>query len=243
MVLGKNGLNTKKWSLAGACFIASLFISTTVYAAHGVKKETPLTNAEVQKLINQSHFDKSFQISATPEVVSELNHIRSNQHAVSAVTESLVRMKKYQGYIQTQLTKNNMPHELLAIPLVESGYQPLPPNVNPVKAAGIWQIIPGTAEKYGLVINDKRDDRMNTELSTQGALQYLSALHGQFNNWGLTVVSYEIGENQTQKLVQNTGSKDVWVIAGSPKAPKSLKEFVAGFDAALIIIKNPQVLK
>jgi len=142
-----------------------------------------------------------------------------------------------------QLDKNNMPYELLAIPLVESGYQVLPPNINPVEAAGIWQIIPQTPQKYDLVINGRRDDRMDTERSTQGALAYLTKLHTQFNNWGLAVSSYEIGEKNVANLIQQTGSKNVWTLARSPQAPKDLGQFLATFDASLIIMKNPEILK
>lgn len=242
MVFNLTQSKTKK--LVMACvYVGALVVTTSAaYAINGQSDVTPLSKQQVEKIIQQSNFNPSFQISATPEVVKEINNIRSSEQAQSFISDSLQRMKKYQPYIQSELTKNNMPHELLAIPLVESGYQPLPPNVNPVQAAGVWQFIPKTAQKFGLVINGDRDDRMDTTLSTKAALAYLTQIHAQFNNWGLAVVSYEFGENNIAQLSKATKSSDVWTMARSPEAPKTMKQFVATFDASLIIMKNPSIL-
>jgi soluble lytic murein transglycosylase-like protein len=136
-----------------------------------------------------------------------------------------------------------MPNELLAVPLVESGYKPLDQSKNPVLAAGIWQIVPTTAKLFGLIINTTRDDRLNTSLSTKAALAYLNATHTQFNNWRLAIIAYEIGEDTTKKLIKKVGSRDAWVLARSTIAPKSLKKFLAMFDAELIIMYNPSLIK
>jgi membrane-bound lytic murein transglycosylase D len=151
-------------------------------------------------------------------------------------------MKKYQPFIQEELQKKGMPKDLLAVPLVESGYRPLDQSKNPVLAAGIWQIIPETGKRLGLVINENQDDRLDTALSTKAALTYLNANHEQFNDWRLAVIAYEIGENNTDQLIQKTGSRDAWVLARSSDAPESLKKFIAMFDAALIIVHNPSLI-
>ena len=242
MVFNFKQSGTKSSVLIGVYLSAFLMSSSAAYAVNSQSSTTPLTTQQVANIIQQSHFNPSFQISATPEVVAELNNIRGSDHAQEYMTDSLERMKKYQSYIQSELTKNNLPHELLAIPLVESGYQPLDQSKNPVQAAGIWQFIPQTATKFGLVVNEARDDRLNTALSTKAAMSYLTDLHDQFNSWGLAVVSYEYGEDNIAMYMKEAHSQDVWTIARSSYVPKTMTKFVATFDASLIIMKNPSLL-
>jgi soluble lytic murein transglycosylase-like protein len=93
-----------------------------------------------------------------------------------------------------------------------------------------------------LIINDKRDDRLDTQLSTKAALAYLQQTHEQFGNWKLAFVAYEIGEKNTDSLIKEIKSRDAWALARSPSAPKSLKKSIAMFDAALIIMHNPSLI-
>ena len=251
MVFNLKNAKTNVLSLIGVCLGSLLFTTSAAFAVDqqsnitqsGVTNVTPLTTQQVAELIKKSNFDKSFQISATPEVVSEINNIRNSDRAQTFISDSLQRMKKYQPIIQDALSKNNLPFELLAIPLVESGYQPLKANVNPVQAAGIWQFIPETAKNFGLVINGSRDDRLNTKLSTEAALSYLTAIHSKRNNnWGLTVLGYEFGEDNVSNYVKAVGSNDVWTVVRSSEVPSSMKQFLAKFNAFLIIMKNPSIL-
>jgi len=133
-----------------------------------------------------------------------------------------------------------MPNQLLVLPLVESGY-----NVeakSAMLATGIWQFIPSTAKNFDLTVTSQRDDRLDTQLSTQAALSYLKALYSQFHDWKLAVIAYEIGEKNTEKLINTIGSRNAWVIARSPSAPKDLKKFLSMFEASVIIMNNPELV-
>src|SRR5579872_6170180 len=174
MLLNHKKSKTKKISLISAYVISFFTAVSAAYALNGSPSMSPLSTQEVATLINQSHLEKRFQVSATPEVVHEINNIRSSNQARSFIHDSLQRMKHYEPLIQEAFKKESMPHDLLVIPLIESGYQPLDQGTNSVHAAGIWQIIPATANHFGLVINDKRDDRLDTQLSTKAALNYLN---------------------------------------------------------------------
>lgn len=242
MLFNYNEGKTKKLSIVIAYLFSFFALISAAYALNGSPGMAPLSTKQVAAIIKQSHLDKSFQITATPEVVNEINNIRNSDKARSSIHQSLQRMKKYQPFIQEALQKKGMPNDLLVVPLVESSYQPLDQSKNPALAAGIWQIIPETGKRLGLVINEKQDDRLDTALSTKAALTYLNANHEQFHDWSLAVIAYEIGENNTDQLIQKTGSRDAWVLARSSAAPENLKKFVAMFDAALIIMHNPSLI-
>jgi membrane-bound lytic murein transglycosylase D len=158
----------------------------------------------------------------------------------------LERMKNYQGQVQAGLKKSDLPSDLLAIPLIESGYRPLHESVNPVQAAGIWQIIPSTAKRFGLVVDANRDDRLDTALSTQAALDYLKFLHTQFHDWKLAVLAYNIGEDQVERLITATGSRDAWVLVRSSHIPEKYKSeatnYLAMLDASILIMHQPSLI-
>lgn len=232
----------KKLSVIIAYFSLFFIAISVAFALSGQTGMEILSKQQIASLIQESHIAKSFQITAAPEVVAEINNIRNSKQARSMMRNSLKRMSKYLPIIQRELRKKSLPDDLVVVPLVESGYQPLEESRNPVLAAGIWQIIPETAKRFGLVIDDSRDDRLDTERSTQAALTYLNANYQQFHDWKLAFVAYEIGENNTERLIKKTGSHEAWTLARSLHAPKGLKDSLARFDAALIIMRNPALL-
>lgn len=227
-------------SMVIAYLISLCCIASTAFALNATPYAGSISKQSITTIINAS--DNPLQISATPEVLAEINRLRSNEKDRSAMLAALTRMKQYQQGIQTALKKNAMPADLQAIPLVESGYQPLDEKVNPVLAAGIWQIIPSTARRYGLVVNHQRDDRFNTPLATQAALSYLNTCYQQFHDWKLAVLAYEIGEKETARLINMTGSRDAWTLARASQYKSELLKYLASFDAAVIIIHYPSIL-
>lgn len=222
------------------------FISTAALAVNGASETMPLSAAKISALLNPSKKYAEFDIKATPEVVAEINRIRTQKQARTQFLAALKRMKEYQTYLVDEFKSKSMPVDLLALPLIESGYRPLGEEVNPVRAAGIWQIIPSTGKRLGLVITSHRDDRMDMKRATHAALAYLNDLYKQFHDWKLAVVAYEIGENQTALLIQETGSHDPQVLANSSslseKYRTELKKYLAMFDAAVIIINHPDLI-
>lgn len=228
-------------SIIAYAITAAITASTSIAFATSSSFST-LNTQQVTKLIKQSNINEEFQVSANPDVMNTLNNIRNSKQARSYMQASLQRMEQHLPLVNAALTKRGMPKDLSVIPLVESGYQPLEEIRNAVKAAGIWQIIPSTAKQYGLTVNGKEDQRMDLHLATQAALQLLSEDHKIYNNWKLAFIAYEIGEEKTDALIKATGSRDAWVLANSPKAPPSLKNILARFDAELIIMHNPSLV-
>jgi membrane-bound lytic murein transglycosylase D len=219
------------------CFFIAM---SSAYAFNSKSKD--LTVLEVTKLVSESNRDKRLQVAVTPQVLDTLNQMRNDEKLRQKMQLALKRMKQYQPYIQDVLVKNNMPKDFLALPLVESGYRILPENQNPVKAAGLWQIIPETGKHLGLRVQGAKDDRLDPVLSTNAAIKLLQQNYDQFNDWKLAVVAYEIGEEKTAQLIQDTHSHDVNILARATNAPKGLQQFVALFDAMVIVMNHPGLL-
>lgn len=231
-----------KMAIMLAYFISCFISVTAAYAFNGNAANEAITLKDLKDTVAHLHLDKNFHVATNADVLNEINSIRLSDLATKYLQASMQRMSHYKPIIEAELKKNNMPTDLLIIPLVESGFQPLTQDKNIVKAAGIWQIIPSTASRLGLIVNAKQDDRLDTLQSTSAAISYLKSLHAQFNDWKLAFVGYEIGEDATMQLIKETGSSDAWVLANSSKAPPSLKKALTMFDAAFIIMHKPSLI-
>jgi hypothetical protein len=82
----------------------------------------------------------------------------------------------------------------------------------------------------------------NKKPLSKNALKTLSTLHNHFQNWKLALIAYKYGEAATNNLIEATGSHDAWEIARAPQTPQDVKNFLAQFDASVIIMQNPTLV-
>ena len=234
--------NKKKLSYLVAYITCIFATATTAYALDSKPVASKYNQQQLSSLIKKIEPNNKLKIAASPEVLSEVNYMRGNDRARSYMHLALERMGQDKPFLDSELKNTEIPNDVLALSIVESGYRPLEENKNRVSAAGIWQIIPSTAKYLGLVVNPLRDDRMNTKLATAAALNYLNEMHKRFEDWKLAVIAYEYGENETNRLIHAIGSRDAWTIARSPIAPKQMKKYLAMFDASVIVMHNPTLV-
>ena len=136
----------------------------------------------------------------------------------------LARYRVYSESLTRILREENLPAELLAVAIVESGLNPL--ALSPVGARGIWQFMPATAERYGLTVNATDDHRINPEHSTRAAARYLRDLFRQFGDWKLALAGYHWGENKVQRVIDRTGVRDFDEMARRGLLPLKTRKYV-----------------
>jgi membrane-bound lytic murein transglycosylase D len=108
------------------------------------------------------------------------------------------RGQRYMYHVITEVEARGMPLEFALLPVVESAYEPFAYSVS--RAAGLWQFIPGTGTRFGLKQDWWYDGRRDVIESTRAALDYLQALHDQFDgDWLLAIAAYNVGENTVQR--------------------------------------------
>lgn len=201
----------------------------------------PLSLQQVKSLLNESDSRAEISITATPEMVAQVNRFRANERGREFMRASIQRMAVYAPYISAQLQQRGMPRDLLALPLAESGYQPLPENS--VHSAGIWEFIPSTARHYGLIISSQQDERFNVSKSTGAALAYLSKLHAEFKDWNLAIMAYNQGEKEIHRLIAETGQSNAWeIIRRSHSGNSDLKSYLPSVHAAIVIMHHPELM-
>ena len=74
-------------------------------------------------------------------------------------------------------------------------------NLNPTAlsgsgAAGLWQLMPGTAKEFGLEVDHSVDERYDAEKATVAACRYLKQAYGRFGNWETVAASYNGGQGR-----------------------------------------------
>jgi Transglycosylase SLT domain len=136
--------------------------------------------------------------------------------------------KGYLPFILTKLNELHLPATLALIPVIESGYDAQ--AVSPKGAAGLWQIMPGTATHLGIT----SIERFELAASTCAALHYLQALHRQFGSWELAVAAYNAGSVRVQKALTITPHCSFQKLA----LPHETKRYVAHFIALQQTFEN-----
>ncbi|MEJ2276086.1 MAG: transglycosylase SLT domain-containing protein [Woeseiaceae bacterium] len=92
------------------------------------------------------------------------------------------RSQRYLPHILAELERRGLPLELALLPIVESAYDPFAYSHG--RAAGLWQMIPGTARRFGIKQNWWYDGRRDIVDSTRAALDYLEYLEDiNDGNW------------------------------------------------------------
>jgi len=148
----------------------------------------------------------------------------------------LHRAGYYLPPMKQMFADSGLPTDLAYLPIIESGFNPQ--AYSRARAAGIWQFIPSTGRNYGMRQNYWLDERRDPLKSTEGAINYLRKLYGDFGNWHIALASYNCGENGMARAIRKGGGVyDYW----SLKLPKETMNYIPLYLAALIIAKNPDV--
>ncbi|HEX5626181.1 MAG TPA: transglycosylase SLT domain-containing protein [Saprospiraceae bacterium] len=142
--------------------------------------------------------------------------------------EILKRTEIYFPLIDKIFLEYDLPLELKYLTIVESSL--LLTAKSNVGAAGIWQLMPGTARILKLRVDEKLDQRLDPYLATHAAARYFKTLYGMFNDWSLVLAAYNCGENRVKDLVASTGAKDFWEI--KKFLPRQTQLFVPAFIGA-----------
>jgi soluble lytic murein transglycosylase-like protein/Kef-type K+ transport system membrane component KefB len=137
---------------------------------------------------------------------------------------TLARYREYSEPLGRILIEEKVPVGLLAVALIESGFNPL--ALSPKGARGIWQFMPDTAARYGLAVGAADDHRTHPEHSTRAAAQYLRDLHRRFGDWKLALAAYNWGENKLQRIIKRTGIRDFDELARRGLLPLETRKYV-----------------
>lgn len=149
------------------------------------------------------------------------------------------RAAVYLPHIVAEIERRGLPLELALLPVVESAYDPFAYSHG--RAAGLWQIIPGTGRRFGLVQNWWYDGRRDIVESTRAALDYLEYLAAMFDgDWELAIAAYNSGEGNVARAVRRNRAAgkptDFWHL----KLPRETSVYVPRLLALSRLVAEPQ---
>lgn len=116
----------------------------------------------------------------------------ANGWVPTSINAYLAQIEPNRAVIERVLKEERLPTFWIALALAESGGK-----VNAISskgAAGLWQLMPFIASKYGLKVNRHSDERFDVEKSTRVAARYIKKHLQTFrNDECLAVSAYNMG--------------------------------------------------
>ena len=151
----------------------------------------------------------------------------------------LARSGIWEAHIRKILSDEGLPPELVALPHVESSFNPKARSR--VGAAGLWQFTRSTGRRF-MRIDRSVDERMDPYLSTVAAAKLLKHNYSATGAWPLAITSYNHGTAGVRRAAKKLGTKDITTIVREYKSRRfgfASRNFYVAFLAAVEIHFNP----
>jgi membrane-bound lytic murein transglycosylase D len=164
--------------------------------------------------------------------------IRTQRGIAGNFRRGLERSKQWLPAIAEILQREKLPVELMALPFIESTFNPLARSS--AGAAGLWQLMPGTAKQFGLRVERDHDERLDVRKATEAAAKVLRQNYRLLETWPLAITGYNHGPYGVLRAVKKVGSRDLMVlIEGYDRETWGFasKNFYAEFIAALRLVR------
>jgi len=148
---------------------------------------------------------------------------------------SLARSGKYLPMMEKILEEEGIPHDLVYLPLIESGFNPR--AYSWAHAVGPWQFISSTGRMYGLHRSWWYDERRDFVKSTRAAARHLRDLHEKTKDWYLALLGYNAGLGNVNKVIKKNKTRDYFKMN---IRNSQMRNYVPLYLAATIIAKQPE---
>lgn len=120
-----------------------------------------------------------------------------------------IRSGRWKPFIRSVLREQGVPQELIALPHVESSFNPT--AYSKVGAAGMWQFTRSTGLRY-MRIDHIVDERRDPYLATVAAARLLRDNYDVLQNWALAITAYNHGQAGMRNAVRATETDRIEVI-------------------------------
>ncbi len=201
----------------------------------------PLVDAELEPLPspNEDLWDRIRKGYAMPDL--DDRYVVKWEEWYSSRPDYVARMvdrsRRYLYHIVLEVQRRGMPLEIALLPMVESAFNPIALSTS--RASGIWQFMPSTGDHYGLKRNFWFDSRRDVLAATDGALNYLQKLYGDFGDWQLALAAYNWGEGNVAKAIARNQKAGLPTDYGSLAMPDETRNYLPKLQAVKNIVRDP----
>ncbi|MEO6303246.1 MAG: lytic transglycosylase domain-containing protein, partial [Bacteroidia bacterium] len=109
----------------------------------------------------------------------------NNKHWQSSAI-LFTKAQKWFPYIEPILKQQGVPDDFKYVAVIESHLSNV---VSPAGAAGFWQLMPASAQNYGLEVNSMVDERLDVEKATHAACRHIKDAYAMFHNLTLSAAA------------------------------------------------------
>ena len=156
------------------------------------------------------------------------------------LTAAARRLDHLRPLLSPILDSEGIPREMASVVMVESGGRTT--ALSRKGALGLWQLMPDTARRYGLVVSPARDERLDIEKSTRAAAHYLRDLYRQFGSWPLALAAYNAGEQALQRALESASTRDLVQVSSLRLLPQETRNYVPAVLSVMRILGDRQTL-
>jgi membrane-bound lytic murein transglycosylase D len=152
----------------------------------------------------------------------------------------LLRAGQWRSHIEQVLAAEGVPPELVALPHVESSFNPK--AYSRVGAAGLWQFTRSTGRLF-MRVDDVVDERMDPHKASVAAARLLRHNYGRTDSWPLAITAYNHGVAGMERAVRTLGTRDIATIVAQHKSRSfgfASRNFYSEFLAASEIDRDPE---
>lgn len=144
------------------------------------------------------------------------------------------RANKYFPVIEPILKEEGVPDDFKYLALIESNLDQR--ALSPAKAAGMWQILPTTAQENGLIVNEEIDERYNLQKATRIACQFLKRTYELTQSWSLAAASYNCGRARVLRQMETQKTSNYFEMLFGEETNR----YVFRIMLAKFVMENPQ---
>jgi membrane-bound lytic murein transglycosylase D len=130
-------------------------------------------------------------------------NVRTQTGQKNFIRDGIIRSLPYQKFLTEYFTNRKLPKELLAIPFLESSFNPKAQSK--VNALGIWQFMPLISSYYVPKRTSNFDYRFNVGVASVAAANLMSENIKIMKSWDLAVTAYNSGTKHLLRTKRELG--------------------------------------
>lgn len=185
-------------------------------------------------LVSDAHAD-DMKLQYSPKLFSFwINYYTKRER--SRYMRHLENADRYNHLVKGILAEHGLPEDLFYVGLIESGYNTA--IRSHADAVGPWQFIKGTADRYGLKVNSRVDERRNIHKATHAAANYFKDLYNIFGSWELALCAYNAGEYRIINAIRKGNTRDYRELVRKKLIPKETIYYVPKIAAAKVLFEK-----
>ncbi len=185
----------------------------------------------------------------TQRTLRYVNHFGASEKGRKTFAERYRKASRFREHLEQKLHDLDFPEDVMWLAAIESGFNPQ--ATSPAGAAGLFQFMPETAERFGLSVSSVMDERRSITKSADAAFAYLGFLYDTYQSWDLALAAYNCGEGRLADALAKAraalGRAEEDPVAFHELAelrllPRETMNFVPQIHAFAIVVHNRELL-